>query len=136
MCALLNPFRYGFYAIQLFSHKVLRRLMVFPLLVLFLVSPLLWQHGLFYQAIALAQAAFYGCGALGMLFGRMRLRRLKVFTIPFFFCMVYAASLLATLKVLRGQRIELWEPQRQDSHEVAASTLHPSSPTNAASEQG
>src|SRR4029078_5902630 len=39
---LLNPFRYGFYAFQLFSHKVLRRLVVFPLILLFVVSLLLW----------------------------------------------------------------------------------------------
>lgn len=38
---LLNPFRYGFYAFQLFAHKVLRRLVVFPLLLVLLTSPLL-----------------------------------------------------------------------------------------------
>lgn len=46
---LLNPFRYGFYAVQLFSHKLLRRLIVFPLIVVLVTSPLLWGHGLFYQ---------------------------------------------------------------------------------------
>lgn len=113
MRALLNPFRYGFYAWQLFSHKVLRRLVVFPLLVLFLVSPLLWLKGWFYQAATLAQVGFYGCALLGMALGGTRLSRLKLFTFPFFFCMVNAASLLATLNILRGQRIERWEPQRQ-----------------------
>lgn len=113
MRALLNPFRYGFYAWQLFSHKVLRRLVVFPLLVLFLVSPLLWLKGWFYQAATLAQVGFYGCALLGMALGGTRLSRLKLFTFPFFFCMVNAASLLATLNILRGQRIERWETQRQ-----------------------
>jgi hypothetical protein len=42
MRQLLNPFRYGFYSVELFSHKVMRRLVVFPLLLLLIVSPLLW----------------------------------------------------------------------------------------------
>lgn len=114
MRELFNPFRYGFYALQLFSHKVLRRLMVFPLLLVALVSPLLWGRGAFYQAATVAQAAFYGCALLGLLLGGTRLGRLKILTIPFFFCMVNAAALLATLNVLRGRRIERWETQRQD----------------------
>jgi hypothetical protein len=84
---LLNPFRYGFYALQLFSHKVLRRLAVFPLLLLLLVSPLLWSRGLLYKLATLAQAAFYGFGLAGWLLGGTRIGRTKLFTIPFFFCM-------------------------------------------------
>jgi hypothetical protein len=76
---------------------------------------LLWGNGLFYQAVTLAQVALYGCGMLGMLLSRTRLGRLKVFTLPFFFCTVNAAALLAALNVLRGHRIERWEPQRQAS---------------------
>ncbi len=113
MRGLLNPFRYGFYAVQVFSHKVLRRLVVFPLLVLFLVSPLLWGNGPFYQAVTLSQIVFYGCAALGALLSGTRLGQLKPFAIPFFFCLVNAAALLATFNILRGRRIERWEPQRQ-----------------------
>src|SRR5439155_1880657 len=85
MRELLNPFRYGFYALQLFSHKVLRRLMVFPLLLLFAASPLLWARGPLYQAAMVAQVAFYGCALAGLLLSGTRLGRLKVFTLPFFF---------------------------------------------------
>lgn len=110
---LLNPLRYGFYAIQLFSHKVLRRLVAFPLLVLFLVSPLLWRRGLVYRAATLVQFGFYGCAALGALLQNRPAGRRKIFTIPFFFSMVNTAALLATVNLLRGQRIVLWEPHRQ-----------------------
>jgi cellulose synthase/poly-beta-1,6-N-acetylglucosamine synthase-like glycosyltransferase len=109
---LLNPFRYGFYAFQLFSHKVLRRLVVFPLLLL-LVSPLLWGQGLIYQAATVLQLAFYGCALLGLLLRNTPLGRVKLFTIPFFFCMVNVASLIAALNLIRGHRIDFWEPQRQ-----------------------
>jgi cellulose synthase/poly-beta-1,6-N-acetylglucosamine synthase-like glycosyltransferase len=109
---LLNPFEYGFYALQLFSHKVLRRLVVFPLLALFAVSPLLWTKGLIYRLAALGQFAFYGCGLLGYLLEKQKLGRLKVLSLPFFFCMVNAASFMAALNILRGRRIDFWEPQR------------------------
>jgi cellulose synthase/poly-beta-1,6-N-acetylglucosamine synthase-like glycosyltransferase len=115
MRKLLNPFRYGFYAIQFFSHKILRYLVVFPLLVLFLVSPFLWKTSFIYQLATIGQVAFYTCALLGLLLNGTRLARKKIFTIPFYFCMVNAASLVAIIKVLRGQQIKHWEPQRQSS---------------------
>jgi cellulose synthase/poly-beta-1,6-N-acetylglucosamine synthase-like glycosyltransferase len=110
---LLNPVRYGFYAIQLFSHKILRYLVVFPLLVLFLVSPFLWKTGLIYQLATVGQVAFYSCALLGWRLRGTRFAHNKILTIPFYFCMVNAASLIAIMKVMRGQQVKHWEPQRQ-----------------------
>ena len=110
---LLNPFRYGFYAVQLFSHKALRRLVVFLLLLLLLVNPFLWNDGPFYQLTMLGQLGFYGLGLLGYLLDGTRLGRLKPFTIPFYFCLVNLAVLLAALNIMRGQQIKRWEPQRK-----------------------
>jgi cellulose synthase/poly-beta-1,6-N-acetylglucosamine synthase-like glycosyltransferase len=109
---LFNPFRYGFYAIQLFSHKVLRYLVVFPLLILLMVSPLLWKTGFIYQMATIGQVAFYCCALFGLSLHKNRFGRRKIFTIPFYFCMVNAASLVAIIKVLRGHQIKHWEPQR------------------------
>ena len=119
-CELLNPFRYGFYAFQLFAHKVLRRLVVFPLLLLLLISPLLWNQGLIYQIATVAQLAFYGCALLGLWLANTRLGRLKPFTIPYFFCMVNAACMIATFNLIRGHRIDFWEPQRQADSAAAS----------------
>ncbi len=109
---LLNPFRYGFYALQLFSHKVLRRLIVLPLLALLLITPLLWMKGLLYRLAALGEIGFLGCAALGYVFRNIRLGRSKVFAIPFYFAMVNIAALMAVLNTVRGRKIERWEPQR------------------------
>jgi hypothetical protein len=109
---LLNPLRYNFYAIQLFSHKILRYLVVFPLLMLFLISPFLWKTGFLYQMATLGQVVFYSCALFGLLLHRTRFGRRKIFTIPFYFCMVNAASLVAIINVLRGRQIKHWEPQR------------------------
>jgi cellulose synthase/poly-beta-1,6-N-acetylglucosamine synthase-like glycosyltransferase len=110
---LLNPFRFGFYAIQLFSHKVMRRLIVYPLLILFFVTPFLWRINLFYQLATIGQLVFYGFALSGLLLDRSRFGRMKFFTIPFYFCLVNAAALIASVNVLRGQQIKRWEPQRE-----------------------
>jgi cellulose synthase/poly-beta-1,6-N-acetylglucosamine synthase-like glycosyltransferase len=122
---LLHPRRHGFYAAQLFTHKLLRRTMVFPLAVLAVTSPLLWRRGRLYRAATLAQGVFYGLGAAGILFARKPLGRRKVLMLPAFFCFVNAAALRATYNVVRGRQIDRWEPQRevpcaeQDAHHPA-----------------
>jgi cellulose synthase/poly-beta-1,6-N-acetylglucosamine synthase-like glycosyltransferase len=121
MRELLDPFRHGLYAMQLFSHKVLRRLAVLPLAAILLATPWLWSSGPFYRAAALAQAAFYAAAALGALVPAGSLRRAwlrrpaKLLALPAFFCMANAAAGLAALNVLRGHRIDSWEPQRSPS---------------------
>jgi hypothetical protein len=79
------------------------------------VSPLLWNLGMVYQVAAVAQLAFYGLALAGLVVRGTRLQRLKFLSVPFYFCMVNAAALVATANVLRGNRILLWEPQRNDS---------------------
>ncbi|UCC53548.1 MAG: glycosyltransferase family 2 protein, partial [Anaerolineaceae bacterium] len=109
---LLNPFQYGFYAVQIFSHKVLRRLVVFPLILLLLVSPLLWWRGLIYKTATIVQFLFYSCALVGALFMQTQVGRSKVFSIPFFFSLVNLASLKAALNIMRGHRIDRWETKR------------------------
>jgi hypothetical protein len=93
---------------------------VFPLLLLLLLSPLLWNQGLIYQIATVAQLVFYGCALLGLLLSNTRLGRLKPFTIPYFFCMVNAACMIATVNLIRGHRIDFWEPQRQTESAAAS----------------
>jgi cellulose synthase/poly-beta-1,6-N-acetylglucosamine synthase-like glycosyltransferase len=102
--------RYGFYALQLFSHKVLRRLMGVPLIMLAVTSvPLAMSGGLFYQVIAVGQALFYGCAMLGL---ARPLSQVKILKLPAYFCLVNVAAVRATWNVLRGIQIDHWEPTR------------------------
>jgi cellulose synthase/poly-beta-1,6-N-acetylglucosamine synthase-like glycosyltransferase len=109
---LFDSRRHGFYAVQLLTHKVLRRTMVFPLALAAATSLFLWPRGRIYRAAALAQATLYGLGAVGMLLRDRPLGRRKIVMLPAFFCFVNAASLQAVLNVVRGRRIDRWEPQR------------------------
>lgn len=114
MRELLNPFRFGFYSVQLFCHKLLRRFMVFPLLVLLFLNPFLLGEGDVYRWAMAAQVGLYGSSLAYLLLRNTRFGRLKVLTIPFFFCLVNAAALVATWNVVRGYRIDRWEPKRLD----------------------
>lgn len=109
---LLNPFQYGFYSIQIFSHKVLRRLAVFPLILTLVISPFLWWRGLIYRMATISQFVFYGCALIGAFFMQQQIGQAKIFSIPFFFSLVNLASLRAVINIIRGHRIDRWETQR------------------------
>ena len=108
---LLDPRRYGFYSLQLFTHKFLRRFVGVPILILLPTSLLLWDSGSFYRLCAAAQVAFYGAAICGGLCERAGIRVPKVAGMPFYFCMVNAAALLGFWNVLRGRQIDRWSPR-------------------------
>lgn len=131
--ALLNPFRFGFYAVVLFSHKVLRRLTPVALLALLLASVVLalpvdtrgtgrvdagglLAEGAVYPMAALGLTLFLVLSVLGGVLRRHPIGQWKLFYVPFFYTLANVAALVALLKFLRGDRIERWEPQR---HTVA-----------------
>ncbi len=109
---LLNPFRYGFYSLELFSHKVLRRLVPVFLLVLLVASFRLSGRNIFYFGATAAQVLFYLLAAAGYWLRGHRLGRLKFFYIPFFYCLANAAALRAVIRIIRGKKVERWQPQR------------------------
>ena len=109
---LFNPFRFGFYSVALFSHKVLRRLVPFFLITLFGASIALYSHSAFFAFATLAQAVCYLLAILGYCLRSTPYGKAKVFYVPFYYCMVNAAALIAILKFATGSRIELWQPQR------------------------
>ena len=129
---LLNPFRYGFYSLVLFSHKVLRRLLPLTLIILLVSSAHLRSNGILYSAAFVGQILFYGLAAAGYFLKGSPLGQWKCFYVPFFYCMANAASLVALFKLIRGEKISLWQPQR---HRTGAQlgTLPPNSPQNSSS---
>jgi cellulose synthase/poly-beta-1,6-N-acetylglucosamine synthase-like glycosyltransferase len=110
--ALFNPSRYGFYSLVLLTHKLLRRLVPLCLLALFAISIFLSTTGGLYLVAVVGQALFYGLAGVGYLLRRGPVGQLKWFYLPFFYCMANAAALVALVKLVRGQRVELWHPQR------------------------
>jgi GT2 family glycosyltransferase len=121
--ALLDPRRHGFYAAQLFSHKVLRRLLAVPLAAVAVGSIGLWRASPFYRAAALAQGAFYGAALVGLAARERPIGRHPLFALPAFFCMTNAAAFLAAVNVLRGRAIDRWEPARSTAADGPSASL-------------
>lgn len=112
MSCLLNPFRFGFYSLQLASHKVLRRLMVIPLVAMLLSSLFLVQDSSIYRVAAASQLAFYLAATVGGGLVMAGQRLPKFAALPMYFCMVNLAALVAVFRVITGRSTVLWVPQR------------------------
>ena len=119
--AMMNPFRSGFYAVELISHKVLRYLVPVFLLLVFISSLALAPHSLLYALVALAQICFYGAAGLSWWMERRGLRS-RILALPQYFVLANLASLMAFYKFLSGERYARWEPIREGVNINAAST--------------
>lgn len=108
--AMMNPFKSGFYAIQLLSHKVMRYLVPFFLMAIFAASAAL-AGSQFYRIFFLAQVACYGLTALAWVLEKAGIR-VRLFAIPQYFVLANIASLLAMYQFARGERYAHWEPIR------------------------
>lgn len=110
---LLNPRRTGSYALQLLVHKLWRRLVWIPAVLLILSTPWAIQQGGTSMLIALAILI---CVALGLSALMVPgLRRLKLFSIPGYVLLVNSACILALYNLLRGHRISQWHLPRGNS---------------------
>jgi cellulose synthase/poly-beta-1,6-N-acetylglucosamine synthase-like glycosyltransferase len=109
--SILNPFKYGVFSFQIISHKVMRWLVPWFLFSLAICSYLLFDEGMIYRVVLLAQVVFYGFAILGWLSKTMR--RVGFIKIPYFFMQVNLAIAHASLDFFRGKRIMLWEPSKR-----------------------
>jgi cellulose synthase/poly-beta-1,6-N-acetylglucosamine synthase-like glycosyltransferase len=110
--SMMNPLRSGFYAVELFSHKVMRYLVPFFLVAVFASSIALATQHAFYAMAALLQALFYLAALAGWLFEAAGIR-VRLLALPQYFVLANLASLLACYKFLRGERYARWEPIRE-----------------------
>lgn len=108
---LLNPFRYGLFALFLISHKLLRWLVP-----VFLIAALVTNIALlaepFYLALFVCQAVFYLTAGATVL-GVAALQDNAIARVAMFFVMVNLAIFAAWLRYLRGDRQELWTPSER-----------------------
>jgi cellulose synthase/poly-beta-1,6-N-acetylglucosamine synthase-like glycosyltransferase len=111
--AMLNPLRSGFYAVQLISHKVMRYLVPFFLIALFVSSAMLAPRSLFYALAFAAQAGGYLSAAVAWLLERVGGVQHRLLALPQYFVLANLASLLAWYQFLRGERYAHWEPIRE-----------------------
>lgn len=109
---LLDPRRHGFYAIQLFSHKVLRRAVGLPLAIAWLASIALATEHPFYALACLAQTGFHLVALVGWWLRESAVGRRRWLAIPVFFDLVNLAGAIAFVDLIRGKRYLHWSPER------------------------
>jgi cellulose synthase/poly-beta-1,6-N-acetylglucosamine synthase-like glycosyltransferase len=113
---MMNPFRSGFYAVQLFSHKVLRYAVPVWLVLLFASSAVLSFTSDWFLLFLALQAVFYGIAGLSWLLTRGE-KHSALIAMPQYFVLANIASIIAFCGFVRGVRMATWEPIRESSKE-------------------
>lgn len=108
LARVLNPFRYGVFAFQVWSHKLMRWLVPWFLLGALLSSAALRDHGGFYEFVFWLQIAGY-CAVLLAHFVA-RLRNIGLMRIAYYFIQANLALAHAAVMFLAGKRIVVWSP--------------------------
>lgn len=108
--AILNPFRYPLYAWGIISHKLLRWLVPYFLILIFSVNLLLLGYPCYCLTLTL-EVAFCTLAAMGYLWQK-RGKPPRILSLPFSFCLVNAAALVGVARFLMGKKAGRWEPVR------------------------
>jgi len=105
---LLNPFKYGLFSWQLFSHKILRYLAPLFLLGCLISSIFMLNDGTWWAIWFPAQVAFYLLALAG---SRMEKAVSPLITFPLYFTLVNLASTVALVSFLKGKKMVIWKPR-------------------------
>lgn len=105
--SLLNPFR-GYTALGIWSHKVLRWISPFPLLVL-LLSSLMLVNNHYGYVITFSLSTFFLCTFLGILFNILNIR-IKFLTYCAYFFVVNLGLFIGFFKFMFRLQKPYWEP--------------------------
>lgn len=109
--AVLNPAAVGFFAFQVWSHKVMRWLVPWFLVGLAVASVALAGMHWFYGSMTIGQAVFYLAAFAGWI--APRTRRFAAVKVPYFFVQANLAIAHATIVFVLGKRITAWEPSKR-----------------------
>jgi len=107
---MLNPFVYGIFAWQLFSHKLCRWIVPFALMALLAANIALFDIP-FYRAVFFLQIGFYVAALFSML--HERLAEIKPLKLARFFLVSNAAALVAWIRIFAGEKYITWTPTRR-----------------------
>ncbi|MCF8024002.1 MAG: glycosyltransferase family 2 protein [Desulfobacteraceae bacterium] len=122
---VLNPFAYGLFAWQLFSHKLCRWLVPFFLAAALASNLFLITDSFVYAALFCLQLVFYLLALVYFALGFWKVPKdagpgrfpvLKFFNllkIPYYFLVVNAAIFFAWVKFFRGERSVYWNPSKR-----------------------
>ncbi|SCZ55925.1 glycosyltransferase family 2 protein [Thiohalomonas denitrificans] len=107
---VLNPYQYGLFSFQIWSHKVMRWLVPWFLVTILFASLnlALGEGSRFFIAVLAVQISLYGLVAVGTVSRQSRKR--WWIKIPYYFVQTNLAAAHATVAYLLGQRVITWQP--------------------------
>lgn len=105
---VLNPVRFGLFAFQVFSHKLMRWGVPWFLLALLVVTLILANDGWIYTLALVAQVVFYAIAAWGH-WGRKGQNHSGV-RLVYFFVQVNLALADSAVQFFKGKRMTTWKP--------------------------
>ena len=108
---LLNPMKYPFVSFQLISHKVLRWLIPFFLVIIFVSNAMILDNN-FYKLLFLGQVVFYLSAFFAWVMEKYG-KKFKLLFLPLYFCVVNIASLRAIFNLIKGRKMAIWETVRK-----------------------
>jgi glycosyltransferase involved in cell wall biosynthesis len=107
----LNPFRYGLFSLQVWSHKILRWLVPVGLLLALGSSAVLARDSDIYRALFALQLAGYAAAGVAYVSGSAR--KIMPLRIALYFLLANLATAAALWDFLRGVRIVTWNPSQR-----------------------
>jgi biofilm PGA synthesis N-glycosyltransferase PgaC len=114
--SLLNPFKMPVLSFQYISHRVLRWTVVpFLMILAFILNIMIVVYGnnaFIYQLLLVAQVAFYGISLLGWFLESRRIK-IKIFFIPYYFCMMNYAVIRGIVRFSTGKQSAIWEKAKR-----------------------
>ncbi len=108
---MLNPFKHGFFAFELFSHKLLKFMSPYFVLALFVSNALLVERGTFFLVCFIGQSIFYSLAALGRI-TKIRKGIYKLISLSEVFAATNWAILMGWVKYFRGETFVTWSKAR------------------------
>ncbi|GAA4911885.1 glycosyltransferase family 2 protein [Mucilaginibacter defluvii] len=112
---LLNPFRNFVLSFQYISHRVLRWTVVPFLMVLaLLLNIIIVANGVYgiYLLLLIAQLGFYGMALSGLILEAREIK-VKIFFIPYYFCMMNYAVVRGIFRYSAGKQSAIWEKAKR-----------------------
>jgi cellulose synthase/poly-beta-1,6-N-acetylglucosamine synthase-like glycosyltransferase len=109
---LMNPFKHPVLSFELISHKLLRWLSPFFMIMLFVSNTYLLIRSRAFLYFFMLQCIFYIISFLGLILkGNSRVS--AIFFSPYYFCTINYAALLGVIDYLTGRPAVFWEPIRK-----------------------
>jgi biofilm PGA synthesis N-glycosyltransferase PgaC len=114
---LLNPLPYPVLTFQYVSHRVLRWTIVpFLMMLALLINLIIVFSGsisLTYQLLLLAQVGFYLLAISGWIMEERHIK-IKIFFIPYYFCMMNYAVVMGIGRYFSGKQSAIWEKAKRE----------------------